>query len=145
LEREAFVHKFSPNSVTSVTEFQTLEFEDTSIAVFNIPGLIESNQAAIDRNKIQIHKAFELRPVSIILYVFGNQGGRIREEDLIAFQAIDQAYKIDREALCFIVNDLDKDRPDEYDGETTLTLMSHLQLQEVPKNCFLSQNPLELT
>src|SRR5689334_8190203 len=97
LGEEFFEHKLDPSAVTTSTEFKSVALQDGSeLAIFNIPGLIENKQEAIERNKVEIDKAFVARPVSIILYVFGNSGGRIRDEDVIAFQALDSAYQLQR-------------------------------------------------
>jgi len=83
--------------------------------------------------------------VSIIVYVFGVQGGLIRDEDIVAFKALDLAYKINRESLCFVVNDLPPgpDRPQDYEGQTVALLKSLLKIDNpriafcdrlVPKN-----------
>eukprot|EP01133_Synstelium_polycarpum_P015327 gene15327-18159_t len=95
------------------------------MTVFNIPGLIEGDQLAIDRNKNEIDKAFVKCPVSIVLFVFGAQGGRIRDEDIVAFKALDKAYNLNRDSLCFLVNDLPTDylrtNPN-YEAQTILVL-----------------------
>ena len=74
------------------------------LAVFNIPGLIEADQAAIDRNKNEIYKAFQQRPNSVVAFVFtGGSGGRILDEDVIAFKAINDAYHFDSDSLLLII------------------------------------------
>ncbi|CAF0817517.1 unnamed protein product [Adineta steineri] len=141
LGRDAFVHDFSSSSVTHTTEFQEMELGHDTLAIFNIPGLIEAEQERIDLNKKEIDKAFAQRPNSIVMFVFGQQGGRMREEDVVAFNAINAAYPFRPESLVLVVNGLPKDRPPKYEG-TTLVLLQQL-LTGVSVNshnlCFLDQ------
>ena len=141
LGREAFVHEFRPSSVTHITEFEEMELGDDTLAIFNIPGLIEAEQERIDLNKIEIDKAFAQRPNSIVMFVFGQRGGRMQEEDIVAFNAINTAYPFAPESLVLVVNGLPKERPPQYEG-TTLVLLRQL-LTDVPVNnhnlCFLDQ------
>ncbi|CAF0732721.1 unnamed protein product [Adineta steineri] len=137
--REAFAHKFSCSSVTRATEFEEIELGDLPFTVFNIPGLIEAEQERIDLNKREIDKAFSLRPNSIVMFVFGHQGGRICEEDVVAFNAINAAYRFQPESLVLVVNGLPKRRPSNYEGSTLVLLQNLLQGTSVNNNnvCFL--------
>ncbi|CAF0769526.1 unnamed protein product [Didymodactylos carnosus] len=140
LGREAFVHKFSSTSVTHSTEFEEIQIGYHPLAIFNIPGLIEAEQERIDLNKKEIDKAFAQRPNSIVMYVFGQQGGRIREEDVVAFNAINAAYPFRSKSLVLVVNGIPKKkRESDYEG-TTLVLLQQL-LKGVDVNnrnlCFL--------
>jgi hypothetical protein len=141
LGREAFVHEFSSGSVTHITEYQEIDLLYDNFAIFNIPGLIEAEQARIDLNKREIDKAFAQRPNSIVMYVFGPVNGRIKDEDIVAFNAINAAYPFKHESLVLVVNGLPKERPPKYEG-TTLVLLQQL-LKGVRVNnrnlCFLDQ------
>jgi len=131
LKEECFEHKLKATAVTTATEFKSFILKDgREFSVFNIPGLIENNQAAIERNKVEIDKAFVARPFSIILYVFGQVGGRIRDEDVIAFQALDKAYGLQRHSICFLVNDLPATTPPNYEAETKLVVEELLQIKK---------------
>jgi len=141
LGEDKYLHKVAPRAVTTKTEFDTLSINEYNVAIFNIPGLIESNQEAIERNKIEIDLAFSQCPTSFICYVFGNQGGRIRDEDVIAFEALDKAYDLKDKSLCFIVNQLPSDRPGDYEGETTVYLQEVLKLKELSRVAFINQVP----
>mgnify|MGYP002394904442 FL=1 len=78
LNREAFVHECNVDSVTHNTEFCEFSEGPIQFSIFNIPGLIENEQAAVERNKVEIHKAFGIRPNSIVAFVFtAGAGGRI--------------------------------------------------------------------
>ncbi|UJR17987.1 hypothetical protein I4U23_004888 [Adineta vaga] len=139
LGQDFFQHECSASSVTHVTEFQDFREGSKHFSIFNIPGLIEDNQAAVDQNKVEIHKAFEMRPISIVAFVFnGGAGGRIKEEDIVAFEAINKAYSFESKSLLLIVNDLPSNRPPQYEGETTVKLQNLLNLPDV-KVCFLDR------
>jgi len=136
LQKEQFRHELSPTAVTKETELETVNLQGANgnairAAIFNIPGLIDNDQEAIEKNKREIDKAFQLRPVSIIVYVFGVVGGRIRDEDIVAFKALDVAYKINRDSLCFVVNDLPPPGPErstDYEGQTVALLKALLKI-----------------
>lgn len=82
-EKEQFEHKYSSRSVTRTMDFLEVKLGPHDVAIFDIPGLVEADQAAIERNKVEIDKAFAKRPLSIILYVFGcGTGGRITSEGM---------------------------------------------------------------
>jgi predicted GTPase len=139
LGRDAFEHECSSSSVTHETEFQDYGVGKTSYAIFNIPGLIEDDQEAVDRNKTEIYKAFQQRPNAVVAFVFtGGSGGRIRDEDLVAFRAINAVYQFQPESLLLIVNDLPPRRPDKYEGETSVKLERLLNIPHV-KVCFLNR------
>ena len=121
----AFIHKFSANSVTHKTECVQAKIDNSLYTVFNIPGLIEAEQERINLNKIEIDKAFQERPNSIVMFVFGHQNGRIRDEDVVAFNAINAAYPFRPESLVMVVNGLPLSRPNDYEG-TTLVLLQKL-------------------
>jgi hypothetical protein len=122
LGHEAFVHKAAPRAVTTETEFEEMKMGNETYSIFNIPGLIEADQKRIEMNKIEIDKAFRARPTSLILYVFGAQGGRIRDEDVVAFNVLNKAYPFKLESLVMVVNGVPKDRPKNYEGEVTVFL-----------------------
>jgi hypothetical protein len=139
LGQDVFGHECSASSVTHETEFQDYTVGDASYAVFNIPGLIEADQAAVDRNKVEIYKAFQLRPRCVVAFVFsGGSGGRIRDEDIIAFKAINSAYDFQIESLLLIVNDLPPNRSSKYEGETSIKLEHLLAISRV-RVCFLDR------
>ena len=136
---ETFNHAFSSNSVTRVTEYIEVKIGDLLLAIFNLPGLIEAEQERIDLNKTEIDKAFQERPNSVIVFVFGHQNGRIREEDVVAFKAINAAYLFRPESLLIVVNTLPKSRPKDYEGSTLVLLQQLLVNTQVNSNnlCFL--------
>ena len=158
LGREAFKHEFAARSVTHRTEYEVITIDDRDFAIFNIPGLIEADQVIkndetshcmylflfffqnrVDMNKSEIDRAFALRPNSLIIYVFGEQQGRIRNEDVVAFNAINAAYSFDTKSLLIVINGLPMNRPPNYEGEVILLLVDILE-REIPEKriCFLN-------
>jgi GTPase SAR1 family protein len=122
---DAFVQQFKATSVTHSTELVEVRIGSYTLTVFNIPGLIEAEQERIDLNKKEIDKAFSQRPNSIIMFVFGQRNGRIREQDIVAFHAINAAYPFRPESLVLVINGVSKSRPSDYE-ETTLVLLQKL-------------------
>jgi tRNA U34 5-carboxymethylaminomethyl modifying GTPase MnmE/TrmE len=140
---DAFEHECSATSVTHYTEYKEKQVGENHFAVFNIPGLIENDQTAVNRNKEEIYKAFQQRPDSVVGFVFnGGAGGRIRDEDIIAFQAIHAAFTFKPESLLIIVNDLPVKRPKTYEGETQVKLELLLKMKDL-KICFLNRINVE--
>ncbi|CAF1525435.1 unnamed protein product [Adineta ricciae] len=139
LGREQFVHKFSSSSITHETEFVEINIGYYKLTIFNIPGLIEASQERIDLNKKEIDRAFALRPNSIIVFIFGQQNGRIKDEDVTAFNAINTAYPFKPESLVLVINGIPKKRPSDYEGEAIVLLQQLLKGVVVnDKNlCFL--------
>ena len=139
LGRDVFEHDCSASSVTHETEFEDYTASNGSFAVFNIPGLIEAEQEAVDRNKTEIYKAFQQRPNSVVAFVFnGGSGGRIRDEDVVAFKAINDVYHFDSESLLLIINDLPNDRSSQYEGGTAIKLERLIEIPNV-RMCFLDR------
>ena len=129
----------SATAVTTKTEYKEIEYEEGAYAIFNIPGLLEDNQSAIDRNKQEIDNAFKERQKSIIVFVFiGGVGGRLRNEDVVAFNAMNKAYNFQNESLLFIVNDLPLSRPKDFEGEFITRIEKFLNIQN-PSVCFLTR------
>ncbi|CAF1525419.1 unnamed protein product [Adineta ricciae] len=141
---EVFIHKFSSGSVTHHTEFIEVELAGCVWTIFNIPGLIEADQDRIDLNKKEIDKAFAMRPISIIIFVFGQTGGRICDEDVTAFNAINAAYPFKPESLVLVINGIPEKRPADYEGSACLVLHKLLKLSNFNNSilCFLNKiNP----
>ena len=121
--RDSFIHGISSKAVTQETECVEIYMGNSSLTIFNIPGLIESEQEHIDSNVAEIDKAFYERPSSMIIFIFGHENGRIRDEDVAAMNAINAAYSFESDSLAIIVNNLPQNRPKDYESTTT----SHLQ------------------
>ena len=90
-------------------------------------------------NKREIDHAFSKRPNSLIIYVFGQQNGRLRDEDVVAFNSINAAYPLNVKSLLLVVNGLPSARPDNYEGEVMLMLQDIIQLEiAADRVCFLN-------
>ncbi|CAF1619050.1 unnamed protein product, partial [Didymodactylos carnosus] len=137
MNKDSFVHKPSPNAVTKETEFVEFVFEGATYLIFNIPGLVESSQEQIDVNKREIDAAFGKCPNAIVCYVFGNQNGRIRNEDIIAFDALNDAYPFAAKSLVFVVNGIPSDRDQNYEGEVITLLRKELKMKTFENITFL--------
>jgi hypothetical protein len=138
LQVEKFIHKVAPSGVTKVTEFEEYTVQGVTYVIFNIPGLVEAKQAQIDTNKAEIDKAFEICPNAVVIYVFGTQNGRIRSEDVIAFNALSDAYPFESKSLVLAINNVPQDREENYEGETIVLLRGLIKLDDTFKNfCFL--------
>ena len=139
LGRDFFQHDASISAVTTSTEYQNVQFENGLFTVFNIPGLIEDNQQAIERNKEEIYKAFNIRPNSIIIFVLtGGAGGRLRQEDIVAFNAINKAYNFQPQSLLLVINDLPVNKPPDYEGNAIIRIANVLSIAN-PHICFLDR------
>ena len=133
-ECDCFAHGISSKSITKKTEYIERQIGNLSLAIFNIPGLIEAEEEYIYLNKVEIDKAFAARPNSMILFVFGHQQGRIRDEDVMAFNAINAAYSFRSESLFIAVNALPKNRPSDYETTTKHLLRKLLVNSNVNRN-----------
>jgi hypothetical protein len=137
LRREAFEHKCSSSSVTDHAEFQDTTIGSTLYSVFNLSGLLNDNQTTTDRNKREIYKAFQQCPNSIVAFVFtGESGGRLRNEDLTVFKALDTVYGFQQQSLVLIINNLPQERPISYENELSAKLQDHCKVPNV-KICLL--------
>lgn len=139
LNENYFQHECNPSSVTHVTEWKRIRANNRSYVVFNVPGLVEHNQSAVEKNKLQIQRAFEEMPYSIVAPVFiGGSSGRLREEDILAFNALNQAYHFEQESLLFIINDLPPSRPPFYEGQMMVKLEELFNVKDI-KVCFVNR------
>ncbi|CAF0752145.1 unnamed protein product [Adineta steineri] len=138
LGREAFKHEYQPNAVTLKTEYQKSSINGQTYAIYNIPGLIESDQERIELNKREIDLAFQQHPNAVVFYVFSTNHGRIKNEDVVAFNAINAAYPLSQKSLIVVVNGVNPKRPPNYDTHTVTTLTTLLKMH-LPYMCFVKQ------
>ncbi|CAF3199107.1 unnamed protein product [Rotaria sp. Silwood2] len=131
LGKQYFKHDFSARSVTHRTESITCILGDKHYRIYNIPGLIEGDEERISLNRHEISRAFEEQKEHslVVIYVFGHQNGRIRNEDVVTFQAIHNAYTFNPDSLITIVNALPSDRPNTYNENTQATLIDLLGMK----------------
>jgi hypothetical protein len=112
---ERFETDFQREVVTTTVECHRIDAEATDLLIYNIPGLIESHQEEIDRNKREVIKAFEQCPISVVMFVWTQVDGRPQPDDIIAFKALEQAYKFSSKSLMFVVNNIPSRRPPTYE------------------------------
>jgi hypothetical protein len=115
--------------------------------IYNVPGLVDSQQKNIERNKGEIMKAFNESPISVVLFIWRQTGGRIVNEDIMGFKALEEAYKFPVGSLMFIVNDVPRRRPSKYNGEFFAELETQLAPMPVKMDdvCFIdSMEPEEV-
>jgi ABC-type dipeptide/oligopeptide/nickel transport system ATPase component len=138
LGRHHFKHDFSARSVTHRTESTACILGDKHFRIYNIPGLIEGNEERIVLNRHEISRAFEEQKDNplVIIYVFGHQNGRIRNEDIATFRSIHNAYTFCPDSLITIVNGLPPDRPNTYNEDTQTTLIELLGMKP-SQMCFI--------
>lgn len=143
LGQEAFAHKVRSSAVTTETEYKTCQINGKSYAIYNIPGLVENKQERIDLNKREIDRAFIGHSYGVVLFVFGcGNGGRIRDEDVVAFDAINNAYPLSDKSSIIVLNnipnDMSEDEKSEYESETTSELKGLLKTG-FEHTCFVYQ------
>jgi hypothetical protein len=114
---ERFETDFRREAVTTTVDYHRIDAGPSDLVVYNIPGLIESYQAEIDRNKREIIKAFEQSPISVVMFVWTQVGGRPLPDDIIAFKALKEAYKFSPKSLMFVLNNIPSNRPSTYEGK----------------------------
>ncbi|CAF1265952.1 unnamed protein product [Didymodactylos carnosus] len=138
LNREAFEHEYQMQATTVKTEYQECILNQKTYAVYNIPGLIELDQERIDINIQEIDKAFQQHPYAVVMYVFGTTNGKIRNEDIVAFHAINSAYPLSEKSLIIIVNSLSPNRKADYESQTTSLLTQHFKMN-LPYICYVNE------
>lgn len=142
LNQEAFEHAYKPCAVTTKTEFKECTEKGKVYAIYNIPGLIEADQERIEINKREIDAAFKKDEHAVVVYVFQSAGGRIRNEDVAAFNAINDAYPLKEKSVVIVVNKVDANRPANYDKDTIEYLKVLLNFH-ISYSCFLNHTTTE--
>lgn len=136
-DENAFESRFSVRSVTHVTEWKQIRGLNHYVYdVANIPGLIEANQQLVDRNRHEIMNALAKYHLSIVIFVFGHRNGRIADEDLVAFNAITDAYQFHPDSLLIFINGIPNDHPIDY-FEKTGNLIQQLTNVKHDQICFI--------
>ncbi|UJR12776.1 hypothetical protein I4U23_016950 [Adineta vaga] len=124
---DQFEAAFRPQAVTKQTEYHRILIGSNYVRIYDIPGLVEANQAKIDQNKREIMKAFQECPVAVVIFVWAQVGGRAQQDDIIAFKALNDAYQFPADSLMFVVNNIPQRRPSEYEGQFIATLSNMLK------------------
>nr|ACD54694.1 GIMAP7 GTPase [Adineta vaga] len=111
-----FETDFRQEAAATTVEYHRIDTGSSDLLVYNMPGLIESHQEKIDRNKKQIIKVFEQSPTSIVMFVWTQVDGRPKPDDIIAFKALQEAYKFSSKSVMFVVNNIPSKRSPTYEG-----------------------------
>ncbi|CAF1361390.1 unnamed protein product [Adineta ricciae] len=102
--------------IKSGVDYHRIDTGSSDLLVYNMPGLIETNQKQIERNKREIMKVFEQYPLSIVVFVWTQVDGRPQPDDIIMFRALQEAYKFPCTSLIFLLNDVPNKRSPTYEG-----------------------------
>ncbi|CAF4587791.1 unnamed protein product, partial [Rotaria socialis] len=103
-------------AVTTTVQSHRIFAGPSDVVIYNIPGLIESHQEEIDRNKREIVKVFEQSPISVVIFLWTPVDGRPKPDDIIAFKALKEAFKFLSKSLIFVLNNIPSNRPPTYEG-----------------------------
>lgn len=111
LGRDTFASRVSPTGVTTAVERADLTLWSTKYILYNIPGLIEADATAVERNRRCLAEAFQqdAHLPSLIFFIFSAAtGGRPRAEDVESCQAVLRDVDVgkDGSSVCFLVNKL---------------------------------------
>jgi len=108
LRREHFRHAQEAVSVTDKVEwvhgYALLNGDMRKIALFNIPGLIEADEANFSRNKVALTNAFAKQKQHVTVFVFGNNNGRLQADDVDAFIKVTKVYALQAQSLVVVFN-----------------------------------------
>jgi hypothetical protein len=105
LERERFVHRISPDRVTSEAETEILDLKDgRKIRLWNLPGIIEPRASSLEHNLTALKRAFLESSKQIVAIVLQHQGGRLRHEDLELFIQAKRVWNLTPEATILLLN-----------------------------------------
>jgi len=124
LGEEKFESKKSRTSVTRVNETATTVSGQFEYKIYNIPGLLEADEKKVKENKDQLISAMEKKEDIVIFYVLTDESMRLRSSDVVAYKALENAYEMDRNNLCFILNksELKNNEANEFRDEITTML-----------------------
>ncbi len=104
--------------------------------------LIEANQDRIDENKREIERAFKECSNSIVLFL-RSQSVAKQNDDVIAFNALYEAFEFPESSLAFVVNNLPLSRPAVYDSNFISTLSTMLAPQTYSVSHFVFVDNIE--
>ena len=123
---ERFTSDCRQESITTTAEYHQFHTESTNdLRIYNLPGLIDSNQTKIEQNKCEIMKSFKECPMSAVIFVWRHINGIPHYDDIIAFKAFQQAFNFPSKSLMFIVNNVPSQRTPTFEG-TFLTVLQNL-------------------
>jgi len=126
---ERFESKDSVVSVTRKLEYEYLETEETLYKVYNLPGLLEDDEKRIQENKTIIQTALDMKEDVYLYYMLTVESGRTRNDDIVAFKALNKAYSLESKKLSFIVNKCEFDLKEK--NEDTWRVQTALRFKEM--------------
>lgn len=140
LNRQHFLHEFAARSVTYRTNSVHYRLHDRDLRIYDIPRLIEANPDRVHSNRKEIERAFDEQKSNaiIVIYVFGHENGRVRQEDVTVFKVFHQAYPFSWGSLIIVVNGLSRHRPSSYDKDTK-EVLTELTGMKVNATCFIDR------
>lgn len=104
LQEERFESKDQAASCTRTVEFADLALKDRTLRIYNIPGLLEADPERVKINAKLLQEALEHKDPAIMIYVLTTEGGRVRDSDYAAYNALKEAYNIQQHSFAFLVN-----------------------------------------
>lgn len=119
---EKFKSECRREAVTTSVECHRIDAGPSDLLIYNMPGLIATDQEDIDRNKREIIKAFEQCPISVVIFVWTHVDGRPQPNDVIAFKALQEAFRFSPRSLISVVNNGLCKRPSTYEGRFVVLL-----------------------
>lgn len=104
LQEERFESKDQAASCTRTVEFADLALMDRTLRIYNIPGLLEADPERVKINAKLLQEALDHKDPAIMIYVLTTEGGRVRDSDYAAYNALKEAYNIQQHSFAFLVN-----------------------------------------
>lgn len=110
-----FSHATQCGRVTEVNTFVAVVIDGTAFVICNIPGLIESVEGNIPKNKAYIEAAFAFYGdcPTVALFVMHPKSGRINNEDYVAMRVVNKYVSLDPRATAVVINGVDWDELDQ--------------------------------
>jgi hypothetical protein len=110
-----FVHQVAAASVTkdiqSIVIYPTFAdpkktdlMKTQPLVVYDIPGLIESDEKRVEQNKKLLIQAIESFPLAMFIFIFNHQNGRLIPQDIELFRAVTIAYSIQPQSTIIVFN-----------------------------------------
>ncbi|CAF1233179.1 unnamed protein product [Adineta steineri] len=107
--REVFKSSFQAKSVTREAVSETIKLGEYEMDFVDTPGLVELDQKKIENNIAEIEKAFQMNPISVVIFVWSQTNGRPSPVDIIAFKSLFASYQFPRICMLHIINNVPKE------------------------------------
>jgi GTPase SAR1 family protein len=126
IDEQIFDSEFRPEACTTLSSHHSFNRNRSNYTIWNVPGLIEVDQKSIDGNKEEINRAFLENSYAYVIFVWTEKSGRLQYDDIIAFNALNEAYRFPAQSVMFVFNNIPSDRNPEYDERLKFTLSKML-------------------